>query len=174
MLEPPAFPPPAPTKGLIALFVALSVVLLVAGVFFIARSKKAMALLLIPVAALTLVLGAPAQPSLAAAIPGFTVGSPDGTHWSIDGAQLALRDGADPVALTPEQAAVVQQLLDILGSQSGSSEAFVVDLVNNEPPNQTAQLPAGNAGPATPGGVATVTASAVNTVIDPGTPWMSP
>jgi LPXTG-motif cell wall-anchored protein len=159
-------PATGPDEGLIALFIALSVVLVVGGVFFLVGSKKrAIALLLIPAAALTFALGAPAQPSQAASIPGFTVGSPDETHWSIDTTQLVLRDGADDVVLTAEQDAIVQQLLDILGSQPGSSEAFVAHLVNNDPPNQTADLPAGNAA-LNPGGVATVTASAVDTVID--------
>lgn len=118
MLE-SCLPATGPEGWVIALLVAVGVVLLVAGAVFLARSKARMAMLMVPVAALALVLAAPAQPSQAIApIPGFTV--PGDWHH---GSTIEF-DPDDPY--TPEQLAALEQL-DELTSQT----TFLIEVVGD-------------------------------------------
>lgn len=159
MLE-SCLPATGPDSWVIALLVAIGVVLVVAGAIFVARSKARVALLLVPVAALTLVLAAPAQPSqaAAAAIPSFTI--PGGWDWNNPDQTW---DSGTP---TSEQLEWLGLLDEIQENEDGVVVTTVVALVNNNDASENGTIDPSNVLIPVATGVASVDGDAVDDLID--------
>lgn len=151
----------------IALLIAGAAMLLAMGVVAVRRSRRGIALGIVPLLLLGVVLAAPAAPAQAitVAYPGFTVGttdiddpspwfeSPDNV-WALD------------QALTPEQEATLADLAEMINADDASLTIGDVQFATLVDPPQTTTQPSSSVVFAAELYYPTVTSEAVDAAVD--------